>query len=36
MECGGFTEARRRGLLRFEGKDYMVQDGDVITVLFNV
>lgn len=30
------AEARKRGLLRMEGKDYIVQDGDIITFLFNV
>ncbi|MGQ9546293.1 MAG: redox-regulated ATPase YchF [Dehalococcoidia bacterium] len=34
--CGSITEARKRGLLRTEGKNYIVQDGDVITFLFNV
>ena len=36
VECGGFAEARKRGRLRLEGKDYIVRDGDVITFLFNV
>jgi len=36
MKCGGLAEARKQGLLRLEGKDYPVQDGDVITFLFNV
>ena len=35
-DCGGFTEARKRGLLRQEGKTYPVRDGDVINFLFNV
>ncbi|MBM2826508.1 MAG: ychF [Dehalococcoidia bacterium] len=35
-ECGGLVEARRRGLLRLEGKTYTVKDGDVITFLFNI
>ena len=34
--CGSVAEARRRGVLRLEGKDYAVQDGDVVTFLFNV
>ena len=34
--CGNTTEARKRGLLRTEGKDYVIQDGDVVTFLFNV
>ena len=36
VACGSTAEARRRGLLRSEGKAYTVQDGDVIEVLFNV
>ena len=35
-ECGSLPEARRRGLLRQEGRDYIVRDGDVINVLFSV
>ncbi len=34
--CGGLPEARRAGLLRQEGRDYGVQDGDVINFLFSV
>ncbi len=36
VRCGGLSEARKQGLLRLEGKEYIVQDGDVITFLFNV
>jgi len=36
MKCGNLAEGRKRGLLRLEGKNYIVQDGDVITFLFNV
>ena len=36
MKCGTVAEARKKGLLRLEGKNYIVQDGDVITFLFNV
>ncbi|HCU99741.1 MAG TPA: redox-regulated ATPase YchF [Dehalococcoidia bacterium] len=36
IECGSEVEAKRRGLQRTEGKDYKVQDGDVVHVLFNV
>ena len=52
VACGGFAEARKRGVLRQEGKDYIVQgrrrrtrpvqsdyivqDGDVVHVLFNL
>ncbi len=34
--CGSMAECRNRGLLRLEGKEYIVRDGDVMTVLFNV
>jgi len=34
--CGNLPEARKRGLLRTEGKNYIIQDGDVVTFLFNV
>lgn len=36
VECGSLTEARHSGLLRLEGKDYTVSDGDVLTIRFNV
>jgi GTP-binding protein YchF len=36
MKCGGMAEAHKKGRLRLEGKGYLVQDGDVITFLFNV
>jgi GTP-binding protein YchF len=36
VNCGGIAEARKQGQLRLEGKDYVIQDGDVITFLFNV
>ena len=36
VRCGGMAAARREGLLRLEGKDYIVADGDVITIRFNV
>ena len=34
--CGSLAEARSRGLLRSEGKEYVMQDGDVVNFLFNV
>jgi ribosome-binding ATPase YchF (GTP1/OBG family) len=34
VELGGYAGARDRGLLRLEGRDYAVQDGDVLTVRF--
>jgi GTP-binding protein YchF len=36
IKCGSLGEARKRGLLHLEGKEYIVKDGDVITFLFNV
>lgn len=36
LDAGGHAEAKRRGVLRTEGKTYEVRDGDVINVLFNV
>jgi ribosome-binding ATPase YchF (GTP1/OBG family) len=36
IAAGGMAEARKLGKLRREGKDYIVQDGDVINFLFNV
>jgi len=36
IASGSMAEARKRGLLRSEGKTYAVRDGDVIEVLFNV
>ena len=36
MECKDFNEAKKRGLLRLEGKDYAVQDGDIINFKFSV
>lgn len=36
IAAGGMNEARKAGKLRREGRDYLVQDGDVVHVLFNV
>ena len=36
MDCGTMTEARNRGLLRQEGREYVVQDGDIVNFLFSV
>ena len=32
VECGGYGPARDRGLLRIEGREYVMADGDVLTV----
>jgi GTP-binding protein YchF len=34
LEAGGYAAARDRGTLRLEGRDYVMADGDVITVKF--
>ena len=34
VEAGGYAGARDKGLLRLEGRDYRMADGDVITVKF--
>ena len=34
--CGTMAAARDKGLLRSEGKDYVMQDGDVTNIRFNV
>jgi ribosome-binding ATPase len=36
VECGSHAEAARRGLQRLEGKTYVVEDGDVLNVRFNI
>jgi len=36
VDAGSHSEAARRGLQRLEGKTYVVQDGDVLNVRFNV
>ena len=37
MECdGSMAKAKEKGYIRDEGKEYVVQDGDIITFLFNV
>ena len=34
--CGSYNAAKEKGLVRMEGKDYVVKDGDVILFRFNV
>ena len=36
INSGSLSAARQKGLLRLEGKDYVVQDGDVLSIRFNV
>jgi len=35
LDAGGYVGARERGTLRLEGRDYVMNDGDVITVKFS-
>lgn len=36
VQCGSLAEARSKGKMRLEGKDYLVQDGDIVHVRFNL
>jgi hypothetical protein len=36
LEAGSFAAARAKGKVRLEGKDYVVKDGDVLEIRFNV
>ncbi|MBI3742632.1 MAG: redox-regulated ATPase YchF [Chloroflexi bacterium] len=36
IACGTLAEARKRGVLRLEGKEYVVKDGDILNIRFNV
>ncbi len=36
LDCGSIAAAREKGLIRMEGKDYVMQDGDVVEFRFNV
>jgi hypothetical protein len=36
LECGSFIKAREEGRLKIEGKEYLVRDGDVLHIRFNV
>ncbi|BCJ95277.1 ribosome-binding ATPase YchF [Anaerocolumna cellulosilytica] len=36
VECGSYNLAKEKGLVRSEGKEYVVQDGDVVLFRFNV
>lgn len=36
MECGSHNAAKEKGLVRLEGKEYVVQDGDIMLFRFNV
>jgi len=36
MECGTMSAAKEKGLVRLEGKEYVMQDGDIVLFRFNV
>jgi GTP-binding protein YchF len=36
MACGSFAVATKKGLLRLEGKEYVIKDGDIVHFRFNV
>jgi GTP-binding protein YchF len=36
MDAGSYAEAKKRGTVRLEGKEYEVQDGDIIQFRFNI
>ncbi|MCV5918882.1 DUF933 domain-containing protein, partial [Escherichia coli] len=36
LACGSLAAARDKGLVRLEGKDYIMQEGDVVNFRFNV
>ncbi len=35
LDCDGFARAKEKGLLRLEGKDYVVRDGEIVHFRFN-
>ncbi|MCU0489548.1 MAG: DUF933 domain-containing protein, partial [Anaerolineales bacterium] len=36
VSLGGLSEARQKGKLRLEGKEYIVQDGEIVHIRFNL
>ena len=36
MECGSLAAAKEKGLVKSEGKEYVMKDGDIVHFLFNV
>jgi hypothetical protein len=36
ISAGSYPEARKKGVVRLEGKTYKVQDGDIVEIRFNV
>jgi ribosome-binding ATPase YchF (GTP1/OBG family) len=35
IKCGSIAKCRENGVLKLEGKDYVVQDGDIVTIRFS-
>ena len=36
VNCGNMVKAREKGLIRLEGKDYIMKEGDIVDFKFNV
>jgi ribosome-binding ATPase YchF (GTP1/OBG family) len=36
IDAGSYVEARKLGQVRLEGRDYIVKDGDILNIRFNV
>ena len=36
IECGSMVKAREKGLIRMEGKEYTMKEGDIVDFKFNV
>ena len=36
IEAGSINDARKKGTVRLEGRDYKVQDGDILNIRFNI
>jgi hypothetical protein len=36
VRLGGLSQAKDKGLLRSEGKEYVIKDGDIVLFRFNV
>jgi ribosome-binding ATPase YchF (GTP1/OBG family) len=36
LECGSEKAIKDKGRFRLEGKDYIVKDGDILSIRFNV
>ena len=36
MACGSMVTAKEKGLVRSEGKEYVMKDGDIVLFRFNV